>query len=57
MAARFGFGHVVIVTVYLDAHVIAVETYGGILLCGTVIYKLGGDLCFFSGVDGRFKGA
>ena len=57
MAARFGFGHVVIVTVDLDAHVIAVETYGGILLCGTVIYKLGGDLCFFFGVDGRFKGA
>ena len=56
MAAGFWFGKLGRVTVYLEAHVASVETYGGIGVCGTVIYKLSGGLWFVLVVGSVCKG-
>ena len=56
-AVEIGFVQVGSVTVDLESHVAAVETYGGIGVCGTVIYKLGGGLWFVLVVGGVCKGA
>ena len=40
----------------LEAHFDAVETYGGIWVCVTVIENISDSLCFLLGVGGSCKG-